>query len=97
MFTVFDAIQQERLVQDARWGEQNHGELKWSAILTEEVGEVARAVNELTPTKGNVSGGRVGQTLLLRRELIQVAAVCVAWLECLERFDRGEVRDADPT
>lgn len=37
-------------------------------VLVEEVGEVARAIHE----KSN-----------LREELIQVAAVCVAWCECL--------------
>ena len=39
------------------------------AVLTEEVGEVARAVLERSPS--------------LRDELVQVAAVAVAWLEAL--------------
>ena len=41
------------------------------AVLTEECGEVARAVLDLSPVD------------VLREELTQVAAVCVAWLEAL--------------
>ncbi len=43
------------------------------AILTEEVGEVACAVLD----------GDAGSPDDLRRELVQVAAVAVAWAECL--------------
>ena len=45
-------------------------------ILSEEVGEVANAIDEL-------ESGRQGQHHL-KTELIQVAAVAVAWLESLE-------------
>jgi NTP pyrophosphatase (non-canonical NTP hydrolase) len=48
------------------------------AVLTEEVGEVARAVlniNRLTSDRGDVTA--------LREELVQVAAVAVAWVEGL--------------
>ena len=41
------------------------------AVLTEETGEVARAV---------LDGSEIDD---LRAELVQVAAVCVAWLESL--------------
>lgn len=46
------------------------------AVLVEEVGEVARAVLEHEPADR------------LRDELVQVAAVAVAWLEALQRADR---------
>lgn len=42
------------------------------AVLVEEVGEVAMAMNDSEPVES------------LRKELIQVAAVCVAWLQGLE-------------
>jgi NTP pyrophosphatase (non-canonical NTP hydrolase) len=42
------------------------------AILTEELGEVARALNEKEPIEH------------LREELIQVAAVAVAWAEACD-------------
>lgn len=45
------------------------------AALTEEVGEVARAVM--------ARGGWSGEADNLREELVQVAAICVAWLETL--------------
>lgn len=85
----------ERERQDARWGEQNHpdgtgdlvevadavftrqlcddafrdGEGTWLHILAE---EVAEAFAESDPAK-------------LRVELIQVAAVAVAWVEAIDR------------
>lgn len=88
---------QERVRQDAKWGEQNHpdgttvgfsgwrdkaqrqcderhsaGEGSWLDILLEEVYEAAA---EEDPAK-------------LREELVQVAAVTVAWVEAIDR--RGE-------
>lgn len=100
---VAQEVVAERLAQDRRWGEQNHpsagrgrvfdcgiaayadswkqenaareagGCLAWDGILLEEVFE---ALAE-------------GDPKLLRKELIQVAAVAVAWVECLDRRDRG--------
>jgi hypothetical protein len=77
---VFDAITAERERQAAKWAREHdwgigdcsslgvHTMVK-VAVLTEECGEVARAALEGTPN--------------LRNELIQVAAVAVAWLEGL--------------
>lgn len=59
----------ERQRQDAKWGEQNHDAGKWSLILTEELGEVA---------KSQLEGDRANYLT----ELVQAAAVIVAWLEC---------------
>ena len=36
----------ERQKQDEKWGEQNHNPIEWSAILTEECGEVAKEALE---------------------------------------------------
>ena len=66
---VFETIAAERREQDERWGAERHLDLRlWTTVLAEEFGEVARAVLENNPEE-------------LRRELVQVAAVCVAWLE----------------
>lgn len=65
---LFHLVNDERVRQDNLWGVQDHDEPKWLSILLEEVGEVARAVNE----KDVVS---------YRKELVQVAAVAVAMLE----------------
>lgn len=67
----------ERQKQDAKWGEQNHSPAEWLAVLTEEVGEVAQEVLR------NRFGGR--DLSAYRAELIQVAAVAVAMVECLDR------------
>lgn len=79
---IFAAIIAERGCQAARW----HGEHDWgigdcssdlvsaavkAAVLAEECGEVARAALDLKPDAE------------LMAELIQVAAVAVAWLEGL--------------
>lgn len=71
MNSILSAIGIERENQDAKWGEQNHSDLKWNAILLEEIGEVAKSILE----NGEVS----------EAELIQVAAVAVAWIECHHR------------
>jgi hypothetical protein len=78
---VFTAIVEERVRQLAMWGQPHpwgQGDCSSSdvaepvkvAVLLEEVGEVARAVLEGDPQN-------------LRAELVQVAAVAVAWLEGL--------------
>lgn len=59
----------ERFRQDIKWGNQRHlPPDRWNTILVEEVGEVSKAINE-----------REWENLAV--ELIQVAAVCVAWAE----------------
>jgi NTP pyrophosphatase (non-canonical NTP hydrolase) len=60
----------ERGNQIRKWGEQSHPSFKWLAILMEEVGEVAMAILK-------------GKRFEIFSELIQVAAVAVAWLEDL--------------
>lgn len=91
-------IYEERVRQDVKWGPQNHpdgtgssaqksaatrarmtadhnariGTLTWADILREEFHE---ALAESDP-------------VLLREELIQVAAVAAAWAEAIDRRDR---------
>lgn len=95
---VYEEILDERVSQEAKWGEQNHpngtggydaskqasrardicndafarGNGTWCLILMEEVYE---AWAESDPQK-------------LRAELIQVAAVAVAWVEAIDRAER---------
>lgn len=95
-YQILDDIILERTRQDRKWGEQNHPDgtndemyargsantakavtdraaqddrLTWRMILNEEVQE---AFAEVDPQK-------------LRTELIQVAAVAVAWIEAIDR------------
>ncbi|MGN6484740.1 MAG: MazG-like family protein [Thermomicrobiales bacterium] len=72
---VLEDVAFERMRQDERWGEQNHEDFVWGAILGEEVGEVSRAMLE----------DRFGAGGNLRDELVQVAAVAIAWIECIDR------------
>jgi len=60
------------------------------AVLVEEVGEVARAVLE----KQRLANDKHGKDL--RKELVQTAAVCVAWLEGLDRDGRRPPPVPDP-
>jgi NTP pyrophosphatase (non-canonical NTP hydrolase) len=69
---VLTGIINERKRQDAKWGIQNHDPFKWLTILTEEVGEAAKAILE-------------GDLIDYLGEMKQVAAVAVAALECIGR------------
>lgn len=75
--SIFQEIKYERIRQDQKWGEQNHNPFVWLAILGEEVGEVNKAVLEANFSNKDYSE--------YRNELIQVAAVAVAMIECLYR------------
>ena len=78
---ILDEIVHERYLQTQKWGEQNHIPSVWTDILVEEVGEVSRAILETVFGNGNWDD--------YRKELIQVAAVAVAMVEC---FDRERVQ-----
>ncbi len=78
---VFTDISAERDAQDARWGNQVHTMPVWSAILTEEVGEVAEA-----SLRVHFHGEREHLDHL-REELVQVAAVAV---HMIEKIDNGD-------
>ena len=73
-------VREERLRQDAKWGEQNHEDYKWLAILVEEVGEAAQEA--LTADVGAADGNGHGD---LRQEVVEVAAVALAWIEAMDR------------
>ena len=83
----------ERARQDEKWGEQNRSNLRWLGILGEEFGDAARAMTEIEAnlekkhldTYEHHVNDRVEWQLRLKEELIQTAAVCVAWLECMAR------------
>ena len=78
---VYHAVLTERQRQDAKWGEQNHPNEWWLAILGEEFGELSQAVLETHFKNGSDKGGIEN----IRREAIQVAAVAIAMIECIDR------------
>lgn len=78
---IWEEIRIERDRQDKKWGvahSRDHTHLYWLAILVEEVGEVGKAIWER-------ASKRVEGTQSIKKELIQCAAVIVAWLE--DRFN----------
>lgn len=78
---IWQDIADERDRQDAKWGDQSGNDnFVWTAVLAEEVGEAAQAALQVS-----FGGGQPGH---LRDELVQTAAVCVAWIEAIDK--RGE-------
>lgn len=88
--TAIDAVMSERARQDAKWGEQNHEPQLWMGILMEEVGELAQAVNETVFDNGPGERAKGGYENM-RAEAVQVAAVALSIVECLDRKYGGKV------
>jgi len=70
---VLENVLAERERQDSIWGDQrDNTDNMWALIALEELGEVAKDVNDI----------KLGSAYT---EIIQVAAVMVAWAESLRR------------
>ena len=81
---VLYEVEDERKRQNEKWGEQNHHPFHFLAILGEEVGEANQAALKSYSEGGNWDA--------YRAELIQVAAVAVAMVECYDRnFKNGNL------
>ncbi len=67
---LIDRVVQERARQDFKWGRgfPTRNDDRWLTIATEELGEAAMAI-----LKGDEAN--------LTDEILQLAAVCLAWLE----------------
>jgi len=78
---IYQLIDEERTRQDEKWGymPRNNSDMVWLAVLTEEVGECARAILKQ-------------DWINLKDEIIQVAAVAIAWLEDDENHNNGEYK-----
>lgn len=87
MQKFLDLIKEERVRQDKLYGEQNHALERWVAILGEEFGEVCKEVCEIGYAQNSEykKGLEAFHRQQLKDELIQVAAVCVAILEAMDR------------
>lgn len=71
-FTL-EKIIAERERQDNKWGaDRMLDDHVWLTILTEEAGEAAEGILKRIPIDE------------LEKEVVQIAAVAVAWIECLE-------------
>ena len=70
---VLEDVLAERERQDSMWGDQKTNlDETWALIALEELGEVAKDMNE----------GKLGSAYV---EIIQTAAVLFAWAESLQR------------
>jgi hypothetical protein len=88
---ILRKVRIERIDQNAKWGVQTHTDLVWSAILAEEVGEACKEALERATTS-------VHNEPKLIKELVQVAAVAVAWIEAIRskeqpKLNSGYMRD----
>ena len=83
-FQVTDEVQDERRKQDKKWGPQSHAPIEWIAILGEEFGEASKEALE-HHWAGKHYPVDEFRLIRLRAELIQVAAVAVAFVESLNR------------
>lgn len=82
-YSALADVLKERARQDEIWGEQNHDPFVYGAILTEEVGEFMQAALDTR------FGGKDGGKSKIREEAVQVAAVALAIVECLDRGKWG--------
>jgi hypothetical protein len=77
---ILDDVFDERDKQDDQWGVQNHHPAYWLAILGKQMGQMGTAIlnREWWHDKDKASAD-------LRHECIQLVAVGIAMLECLDR------------
>lgn len=99
--SIFDEIVFERINQNAVWGEQNHKSFPDRSIIPLVKEEDVKSECEFSRENGDLNWGIIlleevtealnckGSDRQLREELIQAAAVIVAWLECLDRNSDG--------
>lgn len=96
MSAVFEELAAERARQDAKWGPQNHPGVDPFVDYGIPTADVARTACETAAKQRSVTWGHIlveelaealeaGSEAALRRELVQVAAVAVAWIECIDR------------
>ena len=92
--SVLREVADERARQDAKWGIQNHPD--GTGVKNEELADLAKVMTDSAAADGSLTYGLILQEEFyeamaetdpakLRAELIQVAAVAVAWVECIDR------------
>ena len=82
---AIDLVIAERLRQNEKWGFPQHNTpFEWVSILTEEVGELAQAVND-----AYLSGGSLEDRDKVIEEAVHVSAVS---LSIIEHMQEGETQ-----
>lgn len=95
MNDILKEIEAEIKRQNSIWGEQNHKPIEWIAILTEEVGEASREVvdhhfkNHVKDEQGRFlfcdAADQRTRLERYRKEMLEVAAVAIQMIDCLDR------------
>ena len=84
-------ILEERIKQDMKFGGVDHPNDRWLAILGEEFGELCQAILESDLEHAKLSGkAEQGGHERMREEAVQVAAVAIAFIECLDKRDTSK-------
>lgn len=81
--SIYQQVIDEQVRQEKKWGVQNHEPDHWFLILGEEFGEAAKEALEAKTAKTPIEG--MAHLIKYREELIQVAAVTISMIECLDR------------
>lgn len=92
---ALEEVRTERYAQEAKWGEQNHPDGTGDEG-SRRVAEMARAITDRRAREGTVTYRDIlreevyeafgeSDPARLREELVQVAAVAVAWVEKIDR------------
>jgi NTP pyrophosphatase (non-canonical NTP hydrolase) len=87
---VLHSVRNERYCQDRLWGPSEIRPTPTLAVLVEEVGEVAEAIQDYLRARADENipiSGEHEYIHFLRDELVQVAAVAVAMVEGIDRGD----------
>lgn len=80
---IYNEIHVERVRQDDQWGESNHAPDVWALILAKHSGRFAADALDLIAAPGYEDQAPI--VAEARQRAIKVAAICVAFVECLER------------
>lgn len=103
MENIINEVKAERVRQNEKWGIQDHDPIQWIAILTEEVGEAAKEAVDYCFGNGLPEGCNIDNISIedakiqfkritdYRAECIQIAAVAVQMVECIDRELNKEV------
>ena len=97
--TIYDEIIAERARQDAKWGEQNWPSVDSNEYLRgswKSKEEIAKILCEAHLKNGSVTFLHIAEEefcevaaapddVARRAELVQLAAVCVQWIEAIDR------------
>jgi len=78
-----------RIRQLTKFGIQNHDDFTWFAILSEEIGEVAKEIVDNNFTKSVQERHTTHESM--KYEIIDCIAVCVSWLDNIEKRTLAEI------